>query len=48
MIQSDHKIILEAKIAYGEEEHDYLMSDEAVDETIEANEYEFNEDGSRA
>ena len=28
--------------------HDYLMSDESVDEMIEANEYEFNEDGSRA
>lgn len=29
-------------------EYDYLTSDEAVDENIEANEYEFNEDGSRA
>lgn len=29
-------------------EYDYRMSDEAVDEDIEANEYEFNEDGSRA
>jgi hypothetical protein len=31
-----------------EAEHDYLMSDEAVDESIECNEYEFHEDGSRA
>jgi hypothetical protein len=31
-----------------EEEHDYLLSDEAVDESIEANAYDFNEDGSRA
>ena len=30
-----------------EEEHDYQMSDEQVDESIEANEYEFEEDGSR-
>lgn len=29
-------------------EYDYRMSDEAVDEGIEANEYEFNEDGSCA
>ena len=29
-------------------EHDYRMSDEAVDEDIQANEYEFEEDGSRA
>lgn len=29
-------------------EYDYRMSDEAVDEAIESNEYEFNEDGSRA
>lgn len=31
-----------------ETEHDYLMSDEQVDESIKANEYEFNEDGSIA
>jgi len=30
-----------------EEEYDYRMSDEAVDETIEANEYEFTVDGER-
>lgn len=29
-------------------EYDYQMSDEAVAENIEANEYEFNEDGSKA
>ncbi len=29
-------------------EHDWLMSDEQVDESITCNEYEFNEDGSRA
>lgn len=28
-----------------EREHDYLTSDESVDEMIEANEYEFDEDG---
>ena len=28
-----------------EAQHDYLMSDEAVDESIECNEYEFTEDG---
>ena len=28
-------------------EVDYLMSDEQVDESIRANEYEFTEDGSR-
>ncbi len=31
-----------------EEEHEYLTSDEAVAETITANEYEFTEDGERA
>ena len=31
-----------------ESEYDYLNSDAAVDESIEANEYEFNEDGTRA
>lgn len=31
-----------------EEEHDYLLSDEAVDESIRANEYEFDEDGNAA
>jgi hypothetical protein len=31
-----------------EAEHDYLQSDEAVDESIKCNEYEFEEDGSRA
>lgn len=31
-----------------ETEHDYRMSDECVDEDIRANEYEFEEDGSRA
>jgi hypothetical protein len=31
-----------------EREHDYLNSDEAVDETIIANEYEFDEGGSTA
>lgn len=31
-----------------EAEYDYQNSDEAVDESIEANEYEFLEDGSRA
>lgn len=31
-----------------EREHDYLMSDESVDESIRANEYEFDEDGNRA
>ena len=30
------------------DEWDYRMSDESVDESIRANEYEFNEDGSRA
>lgn len=30
-----------------EEEYDYRLSDEAIDETIEANEYEFDEDGAR-
>lgn len=30
------------------DEYDYRMSDEAVDEDIEANDYEFEEDGSRA
>lgn len=29
-------------------EHEYLTSDEQVDEMIVANDYEFNEDGSRA
>jgi len=29
-----------------EQEHDYLLSDEVVDESIVANEYEFNADGS--
>lgn len=31
-----------------EKEHDYLMSDESVDENIKANEYEFTEEGERA
>lgn len=31
-----------------EKEYDYLNSDEAVDESIKANEYEFTEDGTRA
>jgi hypothetical protein len=31
-----------------EETYNYLNSNESVDETIRANEYEFNEDGSRA
>jgi tRNA A37 threonylcarbamoyladenosine dehydratase len=31
-----------------EAEHDYLMSDECVDETIRANEYVFDENGSIA
>lgn len=31
-----------------EQEYDYLTSDEQVDETIRANEYEFTEDGRRA
>lgn len=31
-----------------EKEYDYQMSDECVDEAIIANEYDFNEDGSRA
>ena len=31
-----------------EEEYDYQMSDERVDETIRANEYEFDENGERA
>jgi len=31
-----------------ESEYDYRMSDEAVDEDIEVNEYEFNEDGTCA
>jgi hypothetical protein len=31
-----------------EKEHDYLSSDENVDETIRINEYEFHADGSRA
>jgi hypothetical protein len=31
-----------------ETEHDYQLSDESVDATIEANEYEFDEDGNRA
>ncbi|MNQ96105.1 hypothetical protein D3C85_1116960 [compost metagenome] len=31
-----------------EDENDYLLSDECVDESIRANEYEFDEDGSRA
>lgn len=31
-----------------EAEHDYFMSDESVDDTIRANEYEFTEDGERA
>lgn len=36
-------------IYYGlEEEYTYRMSDEAVDESIIANEYEFTEDGKRA
>ncbi len=30
-----------------EEEYDYLNSDEVVDESIEANEYDFDEDGDR-
>lgn len=30
-----------------EQEHDYLLSDEVVDESIAANEYEFDEDGDR-
>lgn len=29
-------------------DHDYLMSDESVDDSITANDYEFDEDGSRA
>jgi len=29
-----------------EKQHDYLVSDEAIKETIEANEYEFTEDGN--
>lgn len=31
-----------------EKEYEYLMSDESVDESIKANEYEFTEDGERA
>lgn len=31
-----------------ESEHDYLTSDEAIVESIQANEYEFHDDGSRA
>lgn len=31
-----------------QKEHEYLTSDEQVDEMITANDYEFNEDGSRA
>ena len=31
-----------------EQDHDYLMSDEAVDESIRANEYEFDESGRLA
>lgn len=30
-----------------EKEHDWLMADEQVDDAIRANEYEFNEDGTR-
>jgi hypothetical protein len=33
---------------YLQAEYDYRMSDDAVDESIEANEYEFTEDGKRA
>jgi hypothetical protein len=33
---------------YLQAEYEYRMSDEAVAETIEANEYEFDEDGNRA
>jgi hypothetical protein len=29
------------------DESDYLLSDESIDETLEVNEYEFNEDGDR-
>ncbi len=31
-----------------EKEYEYLLSDESVDESIRANEYEFTEDGKRA
>lgn len=39
-----------AAIVYGwlQREEEYLLSDEAVDEALVANEYEFEEDGSRA
>jgi len=37
----DYRLILE-------KEMEYLTSDEAIDESIQANEYEFNEDGSRS
>ncbi len=37
----DYAVILQ-------KEYEYLMSDEQVDESIEANEYEFHKDGSRS
>jgi hypothetical protein len=38
--------LLEEYLAILRREEEYLTSDEAIIETIEANEYEFNEDGS--
>lgn len=40
-ILEDYSIILQ-------KEYEYLLSDECIDETIQSNEYEFYEDGSRA
>lgn len=42
------KAILEDYLILLRKELEYLEGDEAVQETIEANEYEFTEDGSRA
>jgi len=42
------KAILEEYLSMLKKEYEYLTSDEAVKEMIEANEYEFTEKGKRA
>jgi hypothetical protein len=42
------KTLLQDYFQILQNEYEYLMSDEAVDETIESNGYEFHKDGSRA
>lgn len=47
LVAEFHKAILNEYAKMLQEEYEYLMSDEAVDDSIIANEYEFTEDGKR-